>query len=168
MASSIDANVDFGSSKTLNVRTLVECFVVVRNNPDGDFSSMSVQNCGRDSVVGDRENADVDGVASRFQQARDSLPAMIARTEDDFRIGRGFVGCSGLSDDLRNILKPFQHRRRIYLVDCVSSQFERRLMTFQLRGLVFDEIFERVTKSTSLVPRQALVIQSLLQDLRQR
>ena len=93
---------------------------------------------------------------------------MIARTEDDFRSGSGLVRCRRLSDDLRNILKPFKYGRRIHLVDCVSSQFERRLMTLQLRRLVVDKFSKSVAKSTSLVPREATVVQSLLQNLCQR
>jgi hypothetical protein len=97
---SVDADIDASTSKTLDVGSSVERFVIVSDDSHRDFATVSVQDRRRDSIISDREDADVDGVPRRFQQTRNPLPAMIAGAEDDFRIGRWLVRCSRLADDL--------------------------------------------------------------------
>ena len=59
----IDAYIDARSSESFDIGTSVECFVIVRDDSNGHFPRMGVQNCRRNPIVSYRENANIDGPA---------------------------------------------------------------------------------------------------------
>ena len=77
----IHSKIDSGLKKPIRVRPEVCRFVVVGDDADPDSPPMSIQDGGSQSVVCDREDADIDGLLCLSQQSPNALRAISLRTE---------------------------------------------------------------------------------------
>ena len=131
----VEAAFDSHAEEAVEVGAVVLGFVVVGDNADVDVAVDGFGEGGDDAVIGDGEDADVEGALGLGDEAADAVEAVVAGAEVGAGVDFVFAGVEEFDD----VLEPVEGGDLAEFGDGVVGEFEGELACFGLGDGVGDE-----------------------------
>ena len=134
----VETAFDSHAKEAVEVGALVFGFVVVGDDADFDFSVEGIGEGGDDAVIGDGEDADVEGLSSFLDEAADAVEAVVARAEVGARFDFVFAGVEEFDD----ALEPIHGGDLTEFLDALVGELEGKLAGLGLGDGISGELGE--------------------------
>lgn len=124
----VESAVDTSPDEVIEVGAEVHRFVVIGDDADGHAALLSFFEFPHDTVVGDGEDAEVEGLLGFANESLNSVQAIVAGAE----VGRGFDLVFAGVEEFDDSLEPIERGDLAELIDSTLRQFKGQLAGFGL------------------------------------